>query len=226
MTDNLILWEIQKIHEALTKTKEEHTLNFRMIKSTEKFYFSEPILNTTKVGLIRLSVYNSVFNVNGRNNQYLYAGTVLGGDDDNDALAEPLSSNSNTNFNTDSNNTNSSPKITSDLNCNFKGIPLLDLTVLPGAYELAELIKEENEGNNIKEPDKNTMKCIMETKQGALSFDVENSIPSLLGFRKLFYKQGKSTSQKIIDFLGFSTINIHCNVISGVKDNGNNNNIL
>ena len=64
MTDNLMLRELQNIHEALTKTKEEHTLNFRMIKPREKFKFSEPILNTTKLGLIRLSVYNSVFNVN------------------------------------------------------------------------------------------------------------------------------------------------------------------
>ena len=31
MTDNLIQYELQKIHETLTKTKEEHTLNFRMI---------------------------------------------------------------------------------------------------------------------------------------------------------------------------------------------------
>ena len=72
MTDNLILYELEKIHEALTKTKEEHTLNFRMIKSTEKFNFSEPILNSSKLGLIRLSVYSSVFNVNRRNNQFLY----------------------------------------------------------------------------------------------------------------------------------------------------------
>ena len=49
------------------KTKEEHTLKLRMIKSTEKFNFSEPILNTTKLFLIGLSVYNSVFNVNGWN---------------------------------------------------------------------------------------------------------------------------------------------------------------
>ena len=56
MTDNLILWELQKIREALTKTKEEHTLNFRMIKPTQKFNFSEPIHNTTKLYLIRLSV--------------------------------------------------------------------------------------------------------------------------------------------------------------------------
>ena len=72
MTDNLILRELQNIHEALTKTKEEHTLNFRMIKPTEKFNFSEPILNSSKLGLIRLSVYNSVFNVHRRNNQFLY----------------------------------------------------------------------------------------------------------------------------------------------------------
>ena len=70
MTDNLNLYELQKIHETLTKTKEEHVLNFRMIKPTEKF--SEPILNSSKLRLIRLSVYNSVFNVNKRNNQLLY----------------------------------------------------------------------------------------------------------------------------------------------------------
>ena len=43
-----------------------------MIKPTAKFNFSEPILNSSNLGLIRLSVYNSVFNVNRRNNQFLY----------------------------------------------------------------------------------------------------------------------------------------------------------
>ena len=75
MTDNLILSKLQKIHKALTKTKEEHTLNFRIIKPTERFNFCEPILNTTKLELIRLSVYNSVFNVNRENNQFLYSET-------------------------------------------------------------------------------------------------------------------------------------------------------
>ena len=54
MSDNLILYELKKIHETLTKIKEEHKLNFRMIKPTENF--SEPILNSSKLGLIRLSV--------------------------------------------------------------------------------------------------------------------------------------------------------------------------
>ena len=61
MTDNLILYELQKIHETLTKTKEEHTLNFIMIKPTENFNFSEVILNSSKLGLIRLSFHNLVF---------------------------------------------------------------------------------------------------------------------------------------------------------------------
>ena len=225
MTDNLILWELQKIHEALTKTKEEHRLNFRMIKSTEKFNFSEPILNTTELGLIRLSVYNSVFNVNRNNNQFLYASTVVDGNDDcspiwelASPIAEPLISGTNTDSN-----------ITSVPNYNYKGIPFLYLTITPGAYELtdiAELIKEETDGNVIIEPDKNTIKCKMEIKQGALSFDVENSIAPLLGFRTTVYRAGIYTSQKIIDIMGFSTINIHCNVISGVKDNGNDTDIL
>ena len=228
MTDNLILWELQKIHDALTKTKEEHTLNFKMIKPTENFNFNEPILNTTKLGLIRLSLYNSVFNVNRRTNQFLYASTVVEGKAIHELaspirgpaspIAEPLSSN---------NNTDSS--ITSVLNYNYKGIPLLYSTITPGAYELtdiAELIKEETDGNFIIEPDKNKMKCLMEIKQGAISFDVENSTAQLLGFRKIVFKQGKYTSQKIVHIMDFSTINIHCNVISGVKDNGNNTDIL
>ena len=80
MTDNLInggatssmLWEPQKITKELTKTKAEHTLNFRMIKPNERFHFFNPILTTTKMGLIRLSVYNSVFNMTEGNNQFKF----------------------------------------------------------------------------------------------------------------------------------------------------------
>ena len=103
------------------------------------------------------------------------------------------------------------------------------LAIIPGAYELfeiAELIKEETNGNVIIESDKKTMKSLMEVKQGAINFDIENAITPLLGFRKIVYEQGKYKSQKIVDIMGFSTINIHCNVISGVKDNGNNTDIL
>ena len=94
-----------------------------MIKPTEKFNFSEPILNSSKLGLIGLSVYNSVFNVNRMNNQFIY-----------DIKGE----------------TWSETRI---------------LAVLPGAselFEIAELIKEETNGNIIIESDKNTMKSLME----------------------------------------------------------------
>ena len=157
MTDSLILWELQKIHHALNKTKTEYTLNFRMIKPTEKFNFNEPLLSTLKLGLIRLSVYNSVVNMNSRNSQFLYARTVIEGEairelaspirEPASPIAEPLSSN---------NNNNTYSNITSVLNYNYKGIPLLCSTITPGAYELtdiAELIKEETDGNVIIKPD-------------------------------------------------------------------------
>ena len=64
------------------------------------------------------------------------------------------------------------------------------------------------------------MKCIMEIKQCSIKFDIENSKAPLLGFRKILYKLGRFTSKKIIDIIGFSTINIHVNVISGDEDNG------
>ena len=168
-----------------------------MIKPTEKFNFSEPILNTTKISLIRLSVYNSVFNVNRGNNQFLYASTVTG---DDEALPQALSSDSNFTHNPNPIST-SSPNIPSVLNYNYKGVPLLYSTITPGAYELtdiAELIKEETDGNVIIEPDKNTMKCLMEIKQGALSFDLENSIASLLGFRKIVYKRENINIRKLL----------------------------
>ena len=144
MADNLILRELQKIHDALFKIKEEQTL--RMIQPTEVFNFNESILNTTKLGLIRLSVYNSVFNVNRRNNQFLNASTVIEGEairelappirEPASPIAEPLSSNNNNN--TDSN-------ITSVLNYNYKGMPLIYSAITPGANEvtdIAELIKK------------------------------------------------------------------------------------
>ena len=152
MTDNLISWELQKIHKALTKTREEHTLNFRIIKPTEKFNYGEPILNTKKSGLIRLPVYNSVFNVNRRNNQFLYS-----------------------NYN-------------------------INQVITPGAYELteiAQLINKETDGNVIIESDKNTMNFLMEIKQAAINFDIENSIAPLLGCIKKVYKQGKYAYQNV-----------------------------
>ena len=57
-------------------------------------------------------------------------------------------------------------------------------------------------------------------KTELINFDIENSTAPLLGIRKIVYEQDKYTSQKVIDIMGFNTIKIHCNVISGVKENG------
>ena len=95
------------------------------------------------------------------------------------------SSNTNTNTNCSS---NFRSNIKSTPNYHKNRTPILYSTIILGAYdlsEIAELIKEEANGSVILEPDKNTMKCRMELKQGALSFDVENSIAPLLGFGKI-----------------------------------------
>ena len=175
-----------------------------MIKPNERFHFNKPILNTTNISLIRLSVNNSVFNVNRRNNQFLYSisngqGAYGSGSP---ASVEPL---------------------------HGWAKPHVNKVIIPGAYELielAELIKEATNGNVIIEPDKNTLKCKMEVQQGVIIFVVENSVASLLGFGKQIYSRGKYTTNKIIDIMGFKTINIHCNIISGAKDNGKDTDIL
>ena len=64
MTNNIIvLWELQKITRQLTKTKDEHTLNFRMIKQNERFNFNYLVVNTSKLGLFKLSAHNLLFNI-------------------------------------------------------------------------------------------------------------------------------------------------------------------
>ena len=87
-------------------------------------------------------------------------------------------------------------------------------------------MKQKTKNNILIQVDKNTLKCKMEVLQGVINFNVENSVASLLRFRKIVYKKGKYISQKVVDIMGFSTINNHCNVISGVKNNGNNTDIL
>ena len=54
---------------------------------------------------------------------------------------------------------------------------------------------------------------------GSVNLDVEHSIASLLGFKKENYSTGKCTLE-IVDTMGINTIIMHCNIISGIKDNG------
>ena len=59
-----------------------------------------------------------------------------------------------------------------------------------------------------------------------ISFDVDNPVGSLLGFDRQSYSTGIHIATKIVDIMGFNAINIHCNIISGVIDNGNDTDIL
>ena len=97
-----------------------------------------------------------MFNVNRRNNQFLYASTVIEGEAIQELaspirgpaspirevatpIAKPLCSNNNTDSN-----------ITSVLNYSYKGIPLLYSTITSGAHEstdIAELIEKETDVN-------------------------------------------------------------------------------
>ena len=65
------------------------------------------------------------------------------------------------------------------------------------------------------------MKCKTEVLQDVISFDVNNSVGSLLGYDRQIYSTGMNLATKIVDIMGLNTINTHCNFLSGVKDNGN-----
>ena len=73
-TEDLLL-SITKNCEKLveqTHRKPEETLEFKMIKSRETFHFNPPIQTKGDwmLGLVNLEVYNSIFNINEKNNKF------------------------------------------------------------------------------------------------------------------------------------------------------------
>ena len=70
------------------------------------------------------------------------------------------------------------------------------------------------------------MKCKTHIIKCVKSFNIDNSMSSLLGPNKEIYRFGKYTAIKNVDIMGFKTIIFHCNIISGSKDNGEESNIL
>ena len=69
--------------------------------------------------------------------------------------------------------------------------------------------------------DKNTKKCKIEVLKDVTSFGVKPSVGFLLGFDRQIDSTGMHLAIKNVNTMGFEIINIHCNIISGVKDNGN-----
>ena len=84
---------------------------------------------------------------------------------------------------------------------------------------------DQTDGIAITEADKNKMNCKMDVG-GPVIFDVTNLISSLLGFKKRNYLTGKNKGHRIIDIIGFHTISIHCNIISGIKEIGKDSDTL
>ena len=73
-TEDLLL-SISKNCETLvkkTQKKAEETLEFKMTKPRETFYFNPPnqVLDDWMVGLTDLEVYNSIFNITEENNKF------------------------------------------------------------------------------------------------------------------------------------------------------------
>ena len=73
-TEDLLL-SITKNCETLieqTHTKPQETLEFKMIKPRETFHFKPPIQikGDWMLGLVDLEVYNSIFNITGKNNKF------------------------------------------------------------------------------------------------------------------------------------------------------------
>ena len=63
------------------------------------------------------------------------------------------------------------------------------------------------------------MKCKVNVIQGIIKFDTEHSIAALLRLIIQVYPYVKYTANSIIDIMGFNTIIIHRNFISGIKNN-------
>ena len=99
----------------------------------------------------------------------------------------------------------------------------------PGSYQItdiADIIKQETNEKILIQVDKNTMKCKTEVLQGVINFNVQKSVASLLEFDKQIYSRGDYTKNEFIDRMGFNTINIYCNIISGANDNGKDTDII
>ena len=64
-------------------------------------------------------------------------------------------------------------------------------------------------------PNVNTLQCIL-TVVGAkckVSFDVPNSLVSVLGFKRSIYGVGRHASENLVNIMSVNSILVHCNII-------------
>ena len=96
------------------------------------------------------------------------------------------------------------------------------LHILTGCYELkvinAEITRIRGNSDITILPNVNTLQCIL-TVIGVkckvqVSFDVPNSLASVLGFKKdIVYGVGRHSSEKLVNIMSVNSILVHCNII-------------
>ena len=106
---------------------------------------------------------------------------------------------------------NSSPK--------WNGKTMTILHVPTGCYELkvinTEIIRIRGNSDISILPNVNTLQCIL-TVVGAkckVSFDVPNSLASVLGFKRSIHGVGRRTSENLVNILSVNSILVHFNII-------------
>ena len=71
-------------------------------------------------------------------------------------------------------------------------------------------------------PNVNTLQCILNVvgTEVKVSFDVPNSLASVLGFNKSIYGVGRHAREQLVNFMSVNSILVHCNIIrsSYVRD--------
>ena len=105
------------------------------------------------------------------------------------------------------------------------------LHIPTGCYELkaihAEIIRMRggNSDITILLPNVNTLQCILNVvgTKVKVSFDVPNSLASVLGFNKSIYGVGRHASEQLVNIMSVNSILVHCNIIHssymrGVQD--------
>ena len=64
-------------------------------------------------------------------------------------------------------------------------------------------------------PNVNTLQCILNVVGSKLkvSFDVPNSLASVLGFNRYNYGAGRHASDQLVNIMSVNSILVHCNII-------------
>ena len=90
------------------------------------------------------------------------------------------------------------------------------LHVPTGCYELsAEILRIRGNSDITILPNVNTLQCIL-TVVGAnckVSFDVPNSLASVLGFKRIIYGVGRHVNENLVNIMSVNSILVHCNII-------------